>query len=121
MGQTLAGLAPQRGAAARGRLALAYCFPPVAHRPSDEDLSPCPGGTHPETLAGLAPQRGAAARGRLALAYCFPPIPQKSGMDGARSLMRRGWEMPATRVNFGDVVSQELPRRHQGDTQAAQN
>ena len=82
MEQTLAGLAPQRGAAARGRLALAYCFPPVAHRPSDEDLSPCPGGTHPETLAGLAPQRGAAARGRLALAYCFPPIPQKK---------RNGW------------------------------
>jgi len=70
---------------------------------------------------GLAPQRGAAARGRLALAYCFPPIPQKSGMDGARSFMRCEMEIAAARMNFGDVVSQELPRRHQGDTQAAQN
>ena len=32
MEQTLAGLAPLRGAAARGRLALAYCFPPIPQK-----------------------------------------------------------------------------------------
>jgi hypothetical protein len=85
MEQTLAGLAPLRGAAARGRLALAYCFPPIPQKSGmDGARSHC----MEQTLAGLAPLRGAAARGRLALAYCFPPIPQKSGMDGARSFMR---------------------------------
>jgi hypothetical protein len=32
VGQQLAGLAPLRGAAARGRLALAYCFPPIPQK-----------------------------------------------------------------------------------------
>jgi len=87
---------PLRGADARGRLARAYCFPPMRRK------EPAYMG-HP---AWSRPLRGADARGRLARAYCFPPMRRKEpawgtqlishellpthsaerrGMDGARS------------------------------------
>ena len=49
------------------------------------------------------------------------PFRRKAEWMGHGASCAVRWKLAAARMNFGDVVSQELPRRHQGDTQAAQN